>query len=426
MLENFSGSAISEMATTEDELTVRKRMENEIHSFLVSFDEEEKDHLSKVYNEIQSFRDIMGFHFVRILQQFGWDPESGEQKPSFRPIDGTLLITPLKELEKLLLTINLRLLPEVLDLALDFFESEIMSGIDPGEAEYKRASLEKLKQEQYGSFVASITRLLKGNKLTLLAAYLEKNPRYEVHIHPRSRHFFADFSRALSSSVGDLITQVYQQKKRQEIGQKMVKLFDVEDLHNRYIYSEEVNRVLKQHGLPVFLYPLSFILAIRFLKDKYFHHHKRLVNKLLVNGSFRNSLTRRMLADEFYRIDDINTELNGFAAFVDSKTDKGGQINKMINNYGGDSPSKKALSNRIAEINHAAHGILKKVQTAVHNLQIAMSQVVKDLRSRNPETIDNLSKISGGNNARFIKELAEAYSELELFCELIGRTFVTS
>ena len=425
-MSSFSAGAISEAAESEDELAVRKRMENAVHAFLASFDEEEKDYLNKVYNEIQCFRDIMHFPFVRLLRQFGWDPDSGEQKPAFREVEGGVVIEPLKELEKLLLSVNLRLMPAVLDLGVEFFRSEMMSGMEPAEGEMKNAIFEKIRSEEYRSFSTSVSRLLKENKLTLLAAYQDKNPGYEVHIHPRSRHFFAEFSRVLSSSVSDAVSAVYKQRKRQEVNKKLCTLFGSEDLHNGYLYSEATNRILKKFEIPVFLYTVSLILAVRFFKDKYFHHHKRLVNKLLVNGSFRNSLTRRMLADEFYRIDELNEKLAEFVSFVDPKTDKGVQLGNMVNNYNGDGPSKKALSNRIAEINHAAHGVLKQVHSTMHNLQIAVSQVVKDIRSRSPETIDNLSKISGANNTKFIKDLVEMDTELELFCELFSRTFETS
>lgn len=425
-VNDFSEPAIAMRASEEREAAVRKEYENLIHEFLGSFDEEEKRRLDKIYNEVLVFQDLMEFRYTRMLQLFGWDPESAADKPAFAEADGVNIVDGLKELEKLLLSLNLKYLPEVLGMGIAFFRAELMPGMDPAEGEALNAHYAKLEAEHHAPLIAAVSRLLKDRKLTLLISCISRNPDYEAHVFPGSLHFFADLSRDLALEVDRRIKEVYKKKSRNEIDQKLVQLFGSSELHNPYTYSEAINIHLDKFELPLFLYPLALVLSLRFLKDKYYHLHKRTINKLLVNGSFRNSLTRRMLADEFYRIDEISEELQNFTAFVDPRTDKGGQLVNMINNYNGDMPSKKALSNRIAEINHALHGVLKKVQSSIHNLQIALSQICRDIRSPHPETIDNLAQISTPNNKKFIADLTTAENESELFCGILSRVFVTS
>lgn len=424
MIDQFSEQAIGELVEKEKESNVKKQLDETTQKFLASFDDEEKKQIDRVFAEMINFRDLLEFDYTSFLRRFNHDYNPMQDvKPVFKDVRHEGMSRLIQDLECTLLQVNTRFLPQVLEAARHFYREDIYPGMDPEEGQRLLALLDNMAQDQYRPILSAIGRLLQEGKLTLLVRHIEKDPGYDARVFQRRTNFFSEFVRNLASTVEKRIKEQFKHKIRISIQKKIKDLFGMTEIPSRYIYSEETNRALKQFELPQFLYaqPLNFCML--FFKQKYYNYLKRVLNKLLVDGSFKNSLTRRMISDEFYRIDDIHNEFLEFIPLVSEKQEKGGMLATMIRNFNGDLPSKKALTARINTLNQQIYPTLKAVRSSIHNLRIAVDQLEKDLGSRRPETIENLHKIGGSNNIKFLKEFKRAHSDLELFTDVLSQIF---
>jgi hypothetical protein len=189
-----------------------------------------------------------------------------------------------------------------------------------------------------------------------------------------------------------------------------------------YFYTLEQNVVLEKMNISTFIYTAAFYVTMRFYSEKYSAYFKRMINKLIVDGSYKDSLARRTLSDEFYHSDEINEKLQKFSEFVHRRKEKGSLLLSSIEKFRGDFASRKALNTRIAAINEGLHAILLDVRQNVESLQSVMARVARDIDSRNPKVIDNLQKMNVGNN-RFLTELRKCAHDYAIFWEIITKVF---
>jgi hypothetical protein len=423
-IDIFSEASIARMVDEEKEHAVRKTMDREVKSFLSSFGEQEKKRIDRIYTELMNASDMLDFNFKQFLLYFNphFDP-STELEPEFAEVPGETMIKQLKHLENTLLEINIRFLPIVFNTAREFFEIEIMPSMEPEHARALHSSMEEQSQSKYRNIVNLLTRLLQSNKLTILIRYLSRDFRYEAHILQRRSEFFADFSKNFISTMDSRITKMYAKKTEIENDTKVQQLFGLGAIPDVYVYSDVLNDSLKKQGIALFNNAKALNLTMMFFKEKYYSYMKRMLNKVLVDGDFKNPLTRRMISDEFYKMDDLYADCSSFLLLVDRKHEKGAMLENMINSYKGDLPSKKALSARVLTLNQELHAILSDVVDTAHNIQIALGQISADIKSKHPETIINLDTVAGGNHAKFMQDLASAHRDSELYCTLMGRFF---
>jgi len=424
LIDNFSNASLAELVHSEDERSLKKKMDDTVHFFLNSFDESEVNGLEKVFVELINFHDLLEFNFSGMLRCFNSNFSPFDvSKPSFKEARYEGLVRYLKDLECSLLLIKVGQIPGLLETAKEYFKNKIFPEKEPDKGQAILAFMEKLTNDDFRPVINSIMTLLSKGKLTLLLRYIDNNPNYESHIYPRKSNFFLDFSSLLKKTVENRLAALFKMKAKEEIESNILKLFKIDHLPDAFVYSDKNNNQLLKLELPEFLYPLPLNFSLVFYKEKYFAYVKRVINKLLIDGSFRNSLVQRTISDEFYRLDDIYGELNTFLQLVSPDADKGAVLARLIQSFKGDLPSKKTLTSKINMLNQKVYPIMKKIKQSFQNIQIGINQVMKDLENPHPETIDNLKKISGGNNVRFLQELRRTDRDLTLFSKILARIF---
>ena len=422
--DKFSIDSLFKMVDEEEEQTARKKTSDSIDSFLNSFSDSEITAIDKTFSEMINFHDLLDFNFTSLLRKFNNSYSPFENiKPIFKEAQYEGISKYLQDLESVLLILKLKFIPHILDTAKTYYKSHMMPETPDDNERSVLLSMEKLSSENYRPLINSISSILANDTITLLIQYIDDNPNYENHIYPRKTNFFAKFSSNLKGSTENRIGSLYRKKAKEEIKESIHLLFEMEKLPDPYVYSENVNPLLLKFELPEFIYPVPLNFCLTFYKIKYFPYIKKTINRLLIDGSFRNSLVQRTISDEFYFLDDIHSEILKFILLVDPNTDKGSSLSSIIRNFKGDLPSKKTLTSRINSLNQKVYPVLKRVKKSFQNLQIGISKVIKDLDRRNPETIDNLKKIGINTHGRFLIDFKKTEHDITLFAAIFSKIF---
>lgn len=423
LADYFDDSAIKQMVDEDPEPKVRKQIDDIRHRFLAAFDDGEKLYLSKAYAAMKDFNDLLEFNFTSLLGRFNPGFSLEHKKPNFKDVRPEGMMRLIREFEEILVSQNLRIIPQLLDMAYNYFVQDLQSGMDPAMGDKLAKQMQAHSQESYSSLLSAIRQLLADNRITLMIKHLKKNPGYEPQVNTRSTKFFVELSRNLNAVVDERLSRYFQMKKEAIIKERLVKLFGNEDLPGDFVFSEETNRLLNRIKMPQFVHPMPFRLALLFLKEKYFMYMKRTLNRLQLEGSFKDSTVRRMVSDEFYHMDELAQKLDGFTQLVANKSEKGTQLIGMIRKFKNDLPSKRALTERINALNDHLHSILKDLHTTLYNLQLAMDSVYEDIGSKSPQTVENLRQINGPNNGRFIADAKKMHHDLHLFNDIFMQLF---
>ena len=422
----FTEDGLKEFVRNDRDSMVRKRVDEMADIFLRNIDEETRRRLNRSFADFINTKEMIAYNFFSLLRRFhsGYTVEDENQVfHDIRP-DGTGEM--LKDLESVLLAVNTKMLPSVLGIAAGYYQERMLQKTDQEAGAATLLHFQKMAESGYRTVTSALSRIVNGQQICLLIRYVTKNLEYETHIYPRGTNFFEEFGKGLSSALEARVSRVLARRKQEEVDARLKEMFETLEPLPDFIYSDATNAILTKLDLPEFIYPTAFYVSMRFYAEKYYQYIKRVLNKLIVDGSFKDSLARRTLADEFYKMDDLSNRLTVFSNSVNMRKEKGSLFQAMLQKFKGDLASKKALGARIAAINQDLHAVLQDIRDCTINLQTVLVRIGHDIDSEKPEILDNLHKIGTSGNARFLGELRRSIRETVLFSDVILKVFKDS
>lgn len=422
-IARFSEEGLKEFVRTDRDAVARKRIGDLIEAFLRNFDEDSRRRLNRNFADFLNVKEMIGFNFFSLLRRFNASYTIESEDQLFHDIRPDGVGETLKDLESMLLAINTKALPSVLGLAADYYRKKMLKKVDQADSEAILLHFQKMEESDYRMLIAAISRIVAGQQLCFLIRYITKNLDYESYVYPKGTNFFEEFRKGLSTAITTRLDRILAKRKQEEVNAKLKELFETFEPIPEFLYSDATNKILTRLDLPVFIYPTAFYVAIRFYDEKYYQYIKRNLNKLIVDGSFKDSLARRTLADEFYKMDDLSGRLTAFSNSINIQKEKGSVLQGMLQKFKGDLASKKALGTRIATINQELHAVLQDTRACVTSLQNVLVRIGHDIDSVKPEIVDNLHKIGSSGNTRFLGELKRSIREIVLFSDIISKVF---
>jgi hypothetical protein len=246
---------------------------------------------------------------------------------------------------------------------------------------------------------------------------------YEPRVQNRTAHFFEDFSKNFRHIIDVRVGRVLEDKRQEDIGKKMKELFGAIDPLKEYFYDDATNVTLRTLELMAFAYTSVYYASMRFYGEKFPEYIKPMLYILVIEGSYKDSLIRRTVSEEFYRADELYERLQKFSDAISVFKERGKHFQEMIQNFNGNLVAKKELNTTIMETNETLRPILTDIYESANALRGALTYIVMDVGERNPRFVDNLAKIDGNNNARFIGELRRCAEDCTLFVQLFMSAF---
>jgi len=415
----FEENSIVEMIENEEEIDVRKKLDDAISALKASFSEENKLAVNSMYMGLIDFSDLLNFDYTSFLRKFNSNFRLDNIGAAFKEIrpEGTL-----KFINKFLSAIyqlNLKELPQILNISKQFYETTVMAHLEKNDTSISMRVMSNLAKDNYRDVLKSILAIIKGHNTILMMKYLKKDIDYELDVIPGHVNFFADFENNMNITIEARLERALEHKNVREKHEKIHLLFGGEEISSDTIISDSMNTRLGKLNLPQFLFPNALDFCIKFLEERFFGYQRVWVNKLLIDGSFRNSAVRRTLSDEFYHFDELLTGLNSFYDSIGPMGDVGEKFIRMLGTYKGGLPSKKAISTRVMELNEESAGFLRDVKESVQKYKVAIDKVCTDIGADFLETIDNLEKIDKKSGDIFIENIKKVQKEAAAFVDLL-------
>jgi len=421
-IERFSEAGLREYVEQDSDEVARSRIDELSEAFLRAISEEGRKEANSFYADMISFHEILHFNFINFLRFFSVKYSVEAKENSFRDFRPEGTVNEFKVLESLILSVNMEHLHDVVALASDYFILYLQETKDAQAAQQTKDFLAWVTQNNSHGLRHALAAIVANRQLTLLIRYILQNHEYEPRIYPHTANIFDDFAKVFKPVLKQRTEKIIARRVQTELSTKITELFGNFEPLADYFYTLEENVMLEKMNLSSFIYTSAFYVSVRFYTEKYPVYIKRLINKLIVDGSYKDSLVRRTLSDEFYHSDEICEKLMKFAEFVHRRKEKGALFLTSLEKFRGDFASRKALNTRIAAINEGLHTVLLDIRQSSDNLQNALGRIVRDIDSKKPRVIDNLQKINAGNN-RFLGELKRCAHDYAIFWEIIAKVF---
>jgi len=412
----------SYIAAVRDDMA-RSRVKEMVDSLIHSVGEEDRKLVNRFFGDVLNFYDLMRFNFYGFLRLFCLEYSVDSNNNTFNDIQTDGLVGELRNLESLILSVPLEQVRVANSIVGNYFQLRLREKMDEEHADRITEHLMRIGLNNYNGLGVALSKLVSGRQLTLIIRYIMRSREHEPRANNQSVNFFEAFLKNFNRVVGMRLERVLTRRRQEEIGSKMQELFTIVEPLKGYFYNDDTNSILIRMELSSFVYTMAFYNCMRFYTEKFPEHIKRTLNRLVVEGSYKDSLARHVLSEEFYRSEEFCSRLMDFSENVDMQKERGILLYGMIHKFKGNIAAKKALNARIANVNEALHPILIDIAESARNLQGVLVRLVDDIGVPGPKVSDNLSKIGAHNNARFLLELRKSAQEYVLFSSLIEETF---
>jgi hypothetical protein len=414
-LKEFIGSARDDAARTS--------VQEMIEALLHSAEEEDRKQVNRYFGDMLNFYDLMRFNFPGFLRLFCPGYSVHANNNVFGDVRADTITRELKSLEGLILSVHLEQMRVMISLVGNYFQLYLRDRMDEEYADGVTEHLLRIGLRNYHGLGFAISKLVGGQQLARIIRYSTRSYEHEPRVQAPVSNFFEEFTKNFKSVVNARLDRVITRRRREEVGMKMQELFGAAEPLKGYFYNDDTNAMLSRLELASFIYTTAFYVSMRFYTEKFPEHIKRSLNRLVVEGSYKDSLARRVLSEEFYRSEELCEKLEEFSESVNSQKERGILLYGMIQKFKGNLAAKKALNARIATVNEGLHPVLLEIHESSSNLQGVLLRIAADIGAHPPKVVDNLPKIGAHNNARFLIELRKSAQDYALFASLISETF---
>ena len=402
----------------------RGRVREKTESYINLVEENDRKQINTLFSDILAIHELIHFKFPIVLRRFSPDYSVDSRTNIFNDVrTDNDVAEDLKALESLLLSVELERLRDVLILVGDYFREYLREKMDEQYVEKITGHLTRIGMKNYSGLGVTLARVVSGGQLTLIVRYITRSRDYTPRVHNRVSNFFDDFTKNIKRVVDVRLERAIVRRRREAIGSDMTALFGGTEPIPGFFYTAETNVILCRMEMSSFIYTEAFYINMRFYTEIFPEHVKRTLDKLIVEGSYIDSLVRRVLSEEFYRSVEITERLIRFSEFINMKTERGSILYGMIQKFKGNAVAKKALAGRIATVNEGLHPILLAIRENAHNLHDALGRVAADVGASQPKVMDNLAKIGTQGNSRFLTELRKSVQDCALLVRLNEETF---
>jgi hypothetical protein len=401
----------------------RVRVKEMIESFLNSVSEEERRYVNRHFGDVLNCYDLIRFNFAGFLRFFCPSYAVESQNNEFHDIRPDEVLNDLKILEGLIISVPLEQMRIAVSLIGNYFKLRLRERMDEEYADKIEEHLMRIGMKNYASMGAALMKPVSGGQITLLVRYVTQNRTYEPRAQRRISNFFDEYTRNFRRVMDIRLERILTRRRQEEVSSKLQELFSTSEPLRGYFYNDDTNSILYRMDLSPFVYTTAYYVCMRFYSEKFPEHVKRSLNRLIVEGSYKDSLVRRVMSEEFYRSEELCERLIQFSEFVSLHKERGILLHGMIQKFKGNVVAKKTLNARIATVNEGLHPILLDIRESVNNLQGVLARIEADINAINPKAIDNLSKIGAHINTRFLQDLRRSARDYTLFSGLMAETF---
>ncbi len=392
-----------------------KVIEDEINFVIKSIPEDVIKKADNLFNNIMKVREFAYFDFETIVRRFTQVSELKGGKLSFKSISPQGLINHLRDLESILLSLDVddTYTAHYIKIMIDYIEK------------YSSGSVEKvkdLKERMNNNFFQSINDSIRKLNIVDLVAYIAREPNHKPFVIKTNYSLFKEFSKIILDRYRNLVVLMMEEKNSRLIEKYINVIFGKPiEIMEYGIYSSNVNSLFSKYGVPTFLYTKLLPIVSSFIKDIWDAYLKDVVNTLVVSGSFSEKQLQKTLSDIMTKVEFFRAKMNDFIKAVE----QGGEYYILLSRFIS-TPSllsnegnKKIIERKVMIMNGVCFEFINGFKDLFKAMYKILSFVVEDIYAPFPKTVVNIHRIKGAGNKEFIESIEKSVEKLNSFFSLI-------
>lgn len=409
--DNFLSRVVDKAQSTKSAIRV---VEEEINEVLKLVPDDLIKRADNLFNNIVKLREFAYFDFETIVRKFTQVSEVKRGKMSFKSISPQGLINHIRDLESILLSLDV-------DDTYTAHYVKVMVEYIEKYAPSEKVNEVKSKLDQ--NFFASINENIRKLNIVDLVAYISKDPNHKPFIIKSNYSLFKEFSKIILDRYKRMVVKMMEDKNNKLIDKYMNVIFGKSvEIQEYGIYSSGVNSLFSKYGLPPFLYTKLLGIVVHFIKNVWDSYLKDVINTLVVSGSFSEKQLQRSLSELLTKVEPVKTKMYEFVRAVE----QGGEYYVLLSRFIStpsllaNESNKKVVERKIIIMNGVCFEFLNAFKDIFRGIYKILSFVAEDIYAPFPKTVMNIHKIGGVGNRDFLDNIEKSVEKVNAFSSLIN------
>lgn len=409
--DNFISRVVDKAQSTKSAIRV---VEEEINEVLKLVPDDLIKRADNLFNNIVKLREFAYFDFETIVRKFTQVSEVKRGKMSFKSISPQGLINHIRDLESILLS---------LDVDDTYTAHYVKVMVEYIEKYAPSEKVNELKSKLDQNFFASINENIRKLNIVDLVAYISKDPNHKPFIIKSNYSLFKEFSKIILDRYKRMVVKMMEDKNNKLIDKYMNVIFGKSvEIQEYGIYSSGVNSLFSKYGLPPFLYTKLLGIVVHFIKNVWDSYLKDVINTLVVSGSFSEKQLQRSLSELLTKVEPVKTKMYEFVRAVE----QGGEYYVLLSRFIStpsllaNESNKKVVERKIIIMNGVCFEFLNAFKDIFRGIYKILSFVAEDIYAPFPKTVMNIHKIGGVGNRDFLDNIEKSVEKVNAFSSLIN------
>jgi hypothetical protein len=375
------------------------------NEYFTAFDEGIIGKINIYYTNFLHFIRFAHFDFFPILREFDNSLEEANflDKPSFNPVDGTLLKD---DLLKLHLALHRFTVGESIDQGIEIIAK--LKNTEP----MSKSSIQRLKR--------LLREFQENGYVSLIIRAIDMNTAPIPIRKPTTVDIFHSFSVKKKKDIRTFLHSVKAKHRNQAISSVVTQLFDGDPTESLKNYNEPRNEQFVEHGLPVFEHAAALNYTKAFASDRYSTFIKEVINELIITGSFNNKTVLNNLSNSYYALNNLIGRIEDFDDDLDVDGENGNKIHRFIKTVNKDKSSRNLLDKTIRNLNKRATVLVHEEIVHAKEMAYILKKILEEYKANTQNIVYNIKKIRTHKNKEFIQDLVSCYKYIYLYLKLIS------
>ncbi len=409
--DDFLSRVVDKAQSTKSAIRV---VEEEINGVLKLVPDDLIKRADNLFNNIVKLREFAYFDFETIVRKFTQVSEVKRGKMSFKSISPQGLINHIRDLESILLS---------LDVDDTYTAHYVKVMVEYIEKYAPSEKVNEIKSKLDQNFFASINENIRKLNIVDFVAYISKDPNHKPFIIKSNYSLFREFSKIILDRYKRMVIKMMEDKNNKLIDKYMNIIFGKSvEIQEYGIYSSGVNSLFSKYGLPPFLYTKLLGIVVYFIKNVWDSYLKDVINTLVVSGSFSEKQLQRSLSELLTKIEPVKTKMYEFVRAVE----QGGEYYVLLSRFIStpsllaNESNKKVVERKIIIMNGVCFEFLNAFKDIFRGIYKILSFVAEDIYAPFPKIVTNIHKIGGVGNRDFLDNIEKSVEKVNAFSSLIN------
>ncbi|MCX7949323.1 MAG: DUF5312 domain-containing protein [Treponemataceae bacterium] len=396
--------AIIERAKTIPLKNLSQQVNEDLTSFIASFDGEKSLAIEDCYNAILLFVQLVKFDYFFLLKKF--DANLAERnfsyKPRFEAIRAEYVVDDIKDFIEVMYPLD-----QVKEWTKVFEILKTYKGV------------EVIGASQWQKLLSLFSDIKRTGILELMVRHIEKNPTWQAQLRVPHEAILDPHIQKIKTQVDVTIQRIIQQRRTSKIEELATAIFGTPSISRLKNYTDKANVVFSKKMLGGFIYVQALNYLKAFLLDVFKKDIRELCDLLLVRGQWVSNVLSQQLSESYHELMEVSNRLVTFDDNLADEGDMGTRLRIAMAKADRDKEQIKYVRTLLKGINDEA---LKLITTAAQDCIVIgknLKSALEDYQKTPHDLIINWKELEGASEHPIDQRITEVYKKIYYFVQLM-------